>query len=167
MPERPEVRAEDLTPETASTLDGSEQLIMFDTVEGKRVLLSVIADYIAQHGEINGDDIPTIIAAVEAKIGTLSSLDTTTKTNLVAAINEVVGDLSDVKEDLSDVPTETTGQALLREEEQNTIYEQYMLDTLSRIFDGLPTDETAEDIVAELVEENSWLDQLTREIITE
>ena len=42
-----------------------------------------------------------------------------------------------------------------------------MLDTLSRIFDGLPTDETAEDIVAELIEENSWLDQLTREIITE
>lgn len=162
-----DVYAPDLTEETESTLSGSEQFVMFDSVEGKRALLSTIANYIAQHGEINGDDIPTIIAAVEAKIGTLSSLDTTTKTNLVAAINEVVSDLSDVKEDLSDVPTETTGQALLREEEQNTVYEQYVLDTLSRIFDGLPTDETAEDIVAELVEENSWLDQLTREIITE
>ena len=137
-----DINATDLTEEILSTLSGNEQFVMFDPIEGKRAALSVIANYIAEHGEINGDDIPTIITAIQ-------------------------NELTDVKEDLSDVPTETTGQALLREEEQNTVYEQYMLDTLSRIFDGLPTDETAEDIVAELIEENSWLDQLTREIITE
>lgn len=137
-----DINATDLTEEILSTLSGNEQFVMFDPIEGKRAALSVIANYIAEHGEINGDDIPTIITAIQ-------------------------DELTNVKEDLSDVPTETTGQALLREEEQNTVYEQYMLDTLSRIFDGLPTDETAGDIVAELVEENSWLDQLTREIITE
>ena len=137
-----DINATDLAEEILSTLSGNEQFVMFDPIEGKRAALSVIANYIAEHGEINGDDIPTIITAIQ-------------------------NELTDVKEDLSDVPTETTGQALLREEEQNTVYEQYMLDTLSRIFDGLPTDETAEDIVAELIEENSWLDQLTREIITE
>ena len=146
MSERPEVRAEDLTPETTSTLSGNEQFIMFDDVEGKRADIDDVATYIA---------------------GDKTQLQTTDKTSPVAAINELKNGEDNLKEDLSDVPTETTGQALLREEEQNTVYEQYMLDTLSRIFDGLPTDETAEDIVAELIEENSWLDQLTREIITE
>lgn len=208
-----DVYAPDLTEETESTLSGSEQFVMFDSVEGKRAELSTIADYIVANGEIDGSDIPTIVSTIEGNIGTLdtkvgdltdlettdktdivsainevngkaedadahvgdlSDLDTTDKTSIVSAVNEVNGkadqntsDIAELREDLSDVPTETTGQALLREEEQNTVYEQYMLDTLSRIFDGLPTDETAEDIVAELIEENSWLDQLTREIITE
>ena len=78
------------TEETSSTLNGNEQFVMFDSIEGKRALLSVIADYIAEHGEISGDDIPTLLAAIEAKIGTLSSLDTTAKTSLVAAVNELV-----------------------------------------------------------------------------
>ena len=77
------------TQETGSTLDGTEQFVMFDSQEGKRALLSVIADYIANHGEIDSKDIPTIVAAIEAAIGTLSSLVTTDKTSLVAAINEV------------------------------------------------------------------------------
>ena len=85
-----EINASDLTQETGSTLDGSEQFIMFDTVEGKRALLSVIADYVAQHGKIGNDNIPTLLTAIENKIGTLSNLNTTAKTNLVAAINELV-----------------------------------------------------------------------------
>ena len=124
MPERPEVRAEDLTPETASTLDGSEQLIMFDTVEGKRVLLSVIADYIAQHGEINGSDIPSLLTAIENKIGTLTNLSTTAKNNLVAAINELVsneGELSSlsttVKTSLVAAINEVKGEATALKED--------------------------------------------------
>ena len=95
-----DINAEDLTQETVSTLDGNEQFIMFDSVEGKRALLSLIADYIANHGEISGSTIPTLISAIEAKIGTLTNLTTTDKSNLVAAINELVGDTADLKEDI-------------------------------------------------------------------
>ena len=91
-----EVYAENLTEETASTLDGTEYYVMFDGVEGKKTLLSVIADYVANHGKINGDDIPTLLTAIGNKIGTLSNLNTTTKTNLVAAINELVSDVSNI-----------------------------------------------------------------------
>lgn len=91
-----EVRAPNLTEETASTLNGDEELVMFDTAEGKRAALSVIADYIVQHGEIGGNDISTIISEVESKIGTLTNLDTTAKTDLVAAINELVSNVSDI-----------------------------------------------------------------------
>ena len=91
-----EVYAENLTEETASTLDGTEYYVMFDGVEGKKTLLSVIADFVAQHGKINSKDLPTIISELDAKMGTLSSLTTTAKTDLVAAINELVSDVSNI-----------------------------------------------------------------------
>ena len=56
-----DVKCKDLTEETGQTLNGEEQFVMFDTEEGKRALLSVIADYIMQHGEIGGVDIPTLL----------------------------------------------------------------------------------------------------------
>lgn len=97
-----DVYAPDLTEETESTLSGSEQFVMFDSVEGKRAELSTIADYIVENGEIDGSDIPTIVSTIEGNIGTLDTkvgdltdLDTTDKTSAVGAINEVYGDLSD------------------------------------------------------------------------
>ena len=41
-----DINAMDLTQETAETLDGNEQFVMFDTEEGKRALLSLISEYI-------------------------------------------------------------------------------------------------------------------------
>lgn len=41
-----DINAMDLTQETASTLDGNEQFVMFDSTEGKRALLSLISEYI-------------------------------------------------------------------------------------------------------------------------
>ena len=72
-----DINATDLAEEILSTLSGNEQFVMFDPIEGKRAALSVIANYIAEHGEINGDDIPTIITAIQ-------------------------NELTDVKQDLSD-----------------------------------------------------------------
>ena len=41
-----DINATDLTPETAATLDGSEEFVMFDNVEGKRGELDTVGDYI-------------------------------------------------------------------------------------------------------------------------
>ena len=66
-----DINATDLTEEILSTLSGNEQFVMFDPIEGKRAALSVIANYIAEHGEINGDDIPTIITAIQNELTNL------------------------------------------------------------------------------------------------
>ena len=63
-----EVLAENLSEETASTLDGTEYYVMFHGVEGKKTLLSVIADFVAQHGKIDNTDIPTIVDSVKSMI---------------------------------------------------------------------------------------------------
>lgn len=72
--------------------------------------------------------------------------------------------ITGLKEDLNQLPTEQTGQEWLEEEELRTIYEDAFLDTLDRIFTNLPQDETMGEIVSELEIENSWLDQLYREV---
>ena len=86
----------------------------------------------------------------------------------VADNTEAIGDLSDElaeqKSAIEQAPTEETGQELLTEEELNTLYTEYFLKTLDRIFSELPQDESLSGIVDELVEENSWLDQLYREV---
>ena len=60
----------------------------------------------------NGDTLDMIpnltdtdVTDLETKIGNLSELTTTEKTNLVGAINEVDGDVTDLKADLSEVNT--------------------------------------------------------------
>lgn len=72
--------------------------------------------------------------------------------------------IADLKSALDQAPTEETGQELLTEEELNTLYTEYFLKTLDRIFSELPQDESLSGIVDELIEENSWLDQLYREV---
>lgn len=37
------------TAETVDTLDSTEQVILFDTVEGKRVTVAALGDYIINH----------------------------------------------------------------------------------------------------------------------
>lgn len=73
-------------------------------------------------------------------------------------------ELANQKSAIEQAPTEETGQELLAEEELNTLYTEYFLKTLDRIFSELPQDESLSGIVDELVEENSWLDQLYREV---
>lgn len=115
MADYEDVYAPDLTEETESTLSGSEQFVMFDSVEGKRAELSTIADYIVENGEIDGSDIPTIVSTIEGNIGTvdtkvgdLTDLETTDKTDIVSAVNEVNGKAEDADAhvgDLSDLDT--------------------------------------------------------------
>ena len=43
-----DINAQDLTAETLSTLDGTENVVAFDTATGKRIPLTVLGDYIIQ-----------------------------------------------------------------------------------------------------------------------
>lgn len=79
-------------------------------------------------------------------------------------IGVLTEEVSQQKSAIEQAPTEETGQELLTEEELNTLYTEYFLKTLDRIFSELPQDESLSGIVDELVEENSWLDQLYREV---
>lgn len=86
-----------------------------------------------------------------------------TSTNPVQ--NKVVkAEVDDLKDNLNQLPTDETGQEWLEEEELRTLYEGAFLDTLDRIFTNLPQDETMGEIVHELETENSWFDQLYREV---
>lgn len=75
-----EVRAQDLAQETASTLSGNEQFVMFDNTAGKRADIDDVATYVA---------------------GDKTTLKTTNKTSPVAAINENFDAIADVKEDIA------------------------------------------------------------------
>lgn len=77
---------------------------------------------------------------------------------------QIKQEITDVKKDLNQLPTDETGQEWLEEEELRTLYEGAFLDTLDCIFTNLPQDETMGEIVHELETENSWLDQLYREV---
>lgn len=77
-----EINATDLTEETTSTLSGNEQFVMFDPVEGKRADIDEVAKYIA---------------------GDKSQLQTSEKSSVVGAINEVNGKAADLKEDINDL----------------------------------------------------------------
>lgn len=43
-----DINAADLTAETLSSLDGTENIVAFDTAEGKKIPLSVLGDYVVQ-----------------------------------------------------------------------------------------------------------------------
>lgn len=83
---------------------------------------------------------------------------------IAETVVDLENDVTDLKEDFNQLPTEETGQELLSEEELNTVYQGVFLDTLDRIFTNLPQDETMAELVLELEAENAWLDQLYREV---
>ena len=57
----PDINATDLPQETTSTLDGTEQFVMFDLASGKRASLADIKDYIFNlHFSDDGDGNITI-----------------------------------------------------------------------------------------------------------
>ena len=62
-----DINATDLTQETASTMDGNEQIIMFDSAEGKRATVKAVGDYIIQQvaSSLNGSN-QTLAAALSA-----------------------------------------------------------------------------------------------------
>ena len=53
-----DVNAVDLTAETLATLDGNENVVLFDTAEGKKATLKVIQDYFASLDELSVRKIP-------------------------------------------------------------------------------------------------------------
>lgn len=97
-----EVKAQDLAQETASTLSGNEQFVMFDSTAGKRADIDDVAKYIA---------------------GDKSTLKTTDKTSPVAAINENFDAIADVKEDLDN---EVTNLMSALSETTRNIFDKYI-----------------------------------------
>ena len=85
---------------------------------------------------------------------------------LSGEVDDLSDEVSQQKSIIEDAPTEETGQEPLTEEELNTLYTEYFLRTLDRIFSELPQDESLSGIVDELIEGNSWLDQLYREVVS-
>ena len=80
-----DINATDLEQETAATLDGSEQFVMFDNTKGKRATAGDVAKY---------------------AVGDKTQLATNDKSSVVGAINEVKGETTDLKEDLSEYVTD-------------------------------------------------------------
>ncbi len=79
-----DIRVEDLTPETKATLDGSEQFIMFDTLEGKRGTVADVGDYILQNGDADGEG-----NTVAQMIADVPTGDTVSFTQTQASGNEL------------------------------------------------------------------------------
>lgn len=78
MPEIVNVNAVDLPQETAVTLDGAEQFVMFDTSQGKRSTVEEVGKYILKKQNAIGtktveehfDDVEQEIAGVRSAVGT-------------------------------------------------------------------------------------------------
>ena len=127
MPTPQDIPATDLEQETSSTLDGSEQFVMFDSTKGKRASVGDIAKY---------------------AVGDKTQLQTTDKSSVVGAINEVNGKAADLKEDLIPYPVSPdskygdNGQLLRTKGNGNTEW----------VDEGLPTDEQTAQAVSD------WLD---------
>lgn len=109
-------------------------------------------------------DAENVVTPYTAEDDSIIINQTTKKVKINPEVIATQDDLDDVKEDLNQLPTDETGREWLEEEELRTLYEGAFLDTLDRIFTNLPQDETMGEIVHELETENSWLDQLYREV---
>lgn len=67
-----DVNAVDLTQETLATLDGTEQIIMFDTAEGKRATVSAVGDYILKKlATLDSQTAQTVINNLKSRVSTL------------------------------------------------------------------------------------------------
>lgn len=103
-----DINAEDLMPETAETLDGSEQFVMFDPETGKRGDINTVGTYILKNSPAN-DEGYTLAELLEEKapkseMGNLEDLVTEDKTQIVNAINEAYnhgGGGGEVPEDIA------------------------------------------------------------------
>lgn len=67
MADYEDVYAPDLAEETTSTLSGTEQFVMFDSVEGKRGSVNNVGSYILQNGDADGEG-HTVAEMIEAAV---------------------------------------------------------------------------------------------------
>ena len=82
-----DINATDLTAETLATLDGSENVVLFDTAEGKKVTLQVLADYIITKAveSLMGSNqtVAAALSALNSKVSVFShSISTTSNTSI-------------------------------------------------------------------------------------
>lgn len=122
------------------------------------------AEQIAAINQAGATQIAAVDAAGAAQVQAIEDKGEEVLASIPDDYTELADEVSDLKSAIAQAPTDETGQELLTEEELNTLYTEYFLKTLDRIFSELPQDESLSGIVDELIEENSWLDQLYREV---
>lgn len=83
-----DVNVTDLTQETYSTLDGTEQVIMFDSAEGKRATVAAVGEYVLK------------------KLTTSLNGSTQTVANALSSLNSDLQTITDIGTDATDLNTE-------------------------------------------------------------
>ena len=122
-----DINATDLTQETASTMDGNEQIIMFDSAEGKRATVKAVGDYIIQQvtSNLNGAN-QTLAAALSALNSNVKSLFTpdsytSWKDLLTAApLGVTACSASNINSELRPYPSEANGWGFVLIVKKNT-----------------------------------------------
>ena len=86
-----DINATDLTEETLATLDGQENVVLFDTAEGKKVSLQVLADYVVQKAteSLMGSN-QTVAAAFTALNSKLSNFQLVSSGSITANGNTTI-----------------------------------------------------------------------------
>ena len=113
--------------------------------------------------------------SAEAAAGTLNQAVQTITTEKNAAVTAVQqkgqevlesipADYSEISEAIDAAPTEETGEGLVLEEEKRTVLEDKFLDVIQGLIEGLPQDETLEEIREALVLENELIGDLYHEM---
>lgn len=138
------------------------------TAQGKAETAQGKAETAQEKAEIAQGKAEDAQAAAEAAAASLTNLiDDTAGAGDVTKVwsaDKTHTEVSQLNGAINELPTEETGEALLEEEAERTVLEEYFLDALDRIFTNLPQDDAAGDILAELTQENLWLDMLQREL---
>lgn len=102
MADYEDVYAPDLAEETTSTLSGSEQFVMFDSVEGKRGSVNNVGSYILQNGDADGEG-HTVAEMIEAAVPRM----TKEVTGNPITVDDALGEVDSLTVDLEPIQTGT------------------------------------------------------------
>lgn len=102
MADYEDVYAPDLAEETTSTLAGTEQFVMFDSVEGKRGSVNNVGSYILQNGDADGEG-HTVAEMIEAAVPKL----TKEVTGNPITVDDALGEVDSLTVDLEPIQTGT------------------------------------------------------------
>lgn len=102
MADYEDVYAPDLAEETTSTLSGSEQFVMFDSVEGKRGSVNNVGSYILQNGDADGEG-HTVAEMIEAAVPRM----TKEVTGNPITVDDALGGVDSLTVDLEPIQTGT------------------------------------------------------------
>ena len=122
-----DVNVTDLTQETYSTMDGTEQVIMFDSAEGKRATVAAVGEYVLKKltTSLNGSTqtVANALASLNSDVHSSFTPDSYTswKDLLTAApLGVTVCSASNINSALRPYPSETSGWGFVLIAKKNT-----------------------------------------------